>query len=131
MDNNTTVKYSRRDKQGYKNVELRAETWHADIGDFGPSDRFDGFAVVDIHADLGHKDAAEIRVKDFTMQGDKPNTHPFYCISIGGTTAVTVYLSPEQTRVLFDALETALGTPRETNTVRIMRVEAPIMRQGA
>jgi len=100
---NTTVEYKRRNSNGFKNTRVRADTWVAHVNDFAPDDRSDGFATVDIHADMLHSDPAEITTRYFN------NSSPFVAVDIGGDVGVTLYLSPQQARTL--AVSLAESTP--------------------
>ena len=99
---NTTVEYSRRDKDGYKRTTVKTETWHASVTETQRDDTT-WWASVDIHANLACSDAAVIAVQDHS---DAAN--PFYSINIGKGVGSSVFLSPDQARTLRDLLGKAM-----------------------
>ncbi len=99
--NNTTVEYSRRDKDGYKNTTIKTETWHASVTDMQQGER--NWASLSIHANLVYSDHAVIAVQDHS---DAAN--PFFSINIGNGCGPSVFLSPDQARTLQDLLGKAM-----------------------
>ena len=103
----TTVEYDRRSvKSGCKQTHLRAETWTANVMDFAPrAGRAWGFASLSIHANGRRGDTTEIAVRSYADQGEEPCVS----VSIGGSAAGSVFLSPEQARTLAVSLAEATG----------------------
>ena len=101
---NTTVEYKRRKSSGVKKTQVVADTWAAHVTDFADSDACHAFTMVDIFADRLHSESAEITTKSFD-DSDKP----FVTVSIGGTCAATLFLSPQQARTLAVSLAEATG----------------------
>jgi hypothetical protein len=109
--NDTITTYKRRSKHGVKETTVKTDTWFASVLDFAPTEKREwGFTTVDVHCNRLNSDQAEIRVKDFTMDGDQPSPSPFYTVDVGGAVAVTLYLSPEQAKTLAVQLSKATGT---------------------
>ena len=102
MDN-TTVEYKRRNS-GVKKTQVRADTWSANVTDFADNDDCPAFTMVYIFADRLHSESAGIKTQSFD-DSDKP----FVTVSIGGTCAVTLFLSPEQARTLAVSLAETTG----------------------
>jgi len=101
---NTTVEYKRRKSSGVKKTQVKADTWAAYVSDFADSDDCHAFTMVDVFADRLHSESAEITTKSFD-DSDKP----FITVGIGGTCAVTLFLSPEQARTLAVSLAETTG----------------------
>ena len=103
MDN-TTVEYKRRQSNGCKKTLVKSDTWAANVSEFVADDDCPAITMVDVFADRLHSESAEIKTKSFA-DSDKP----FITVAIGGTCAVTVFLSPEQARTLAVSLAETTG----------------------
>jgi len=100
---NETVEYRRRNS-GVKKTLVKADTWAVNVADFTADDICPAFTMVDVFADRLHSESAEIKTKSFD-----DDQKPFVTVSIGGTCAVTVFLSPEQARTLAVSLAETTG----------------------